>query len=421
MKIRKTLEIALYTALAAQISINLFVKDFNIAFAIILFAVYMYVFPDLNRVFLGITTATAVYLGRIGVYGLSGDITRNTLYMFLPEFFFYLSFGILYSILNKKNTDYDKERLFVILTCCDFTANMIEIYMRMKTDLFEDFVRVTVTLFVVAIIRSAIVKLVLDTIDYYKLFILKKEHEERYRKLLWLTSRIKMEMYWIEKTSDNIESVMSKAYSLFCKISQDEEQDILEDLASSVAKDIHEIKKEYNLFIRGVEEIYGNKLKDRAMDFKEIMFILKESMETEIISRGQNIQVYYELGNDFNTCKHYYLMSIFRNIITNSIDAIKGDSGKIFFTHKEDDENHIFILRDNGCGIKEEDKEFIFHPGFSTKIDYSTGSVNRGLGLSLVHDLIKKELKGNIKIESRLNEGVILYISIPKKALEVNQ
>lgn len=420
MKIRRILEISLYTALASQISINLFVKDFKIALAIIIFAVYMYIFPDLNKILLGIITGTAVYLGRIGVYSLTSHITRETVYFFLPEFFFYVSFGILYNALNRKNKEYNRNQLFITLIFCDFTANVIEIYMRMKNNVFADFTRIIFTLLIIAIVRSSIVKLVLDEVDYYKLFILKKEHEDRYRRLLWVISRIKMEMYWVEKTSNNIESVMSKAYSLFSKISMEERDDNLEKLASDVAKDIHEIKKEYSLFIRGVEEILGNKLKEKSMDFKELMFILRTSMDVEVINRKKHIQINYELGQNFYTVKHYYLMSIFRNIISNSIDAVDKEYGKIWLKHTSDEKNHFFKIIDNGCGIKEEDKEFIFHPGFSTKIDYSTGSINRGLGLSLVEDLIKKELQGTINIESELNNGVIIDISIPKVVLEVN-
>lgn len=38
--------------------------------------------------------------------------------------------------------------------------------------------------------------------------------------------------------------------------------------------------------------------------------------------------------------------------------------------------------------------EQIFEPGFSTKINYETGEVNRGLGLSLVKDFIELRLGG---------------------------
>ncbi len=55
-----------------------------------------------------------------------------------------------------------------------------------------------------------------------------------------------------------------------------------------------------------------------------------------------------------------------------------------------------------------------FEPGFSTKIDYETGKVSRGLGLSLVRDIIESQMGGTIRVQSE--EGCTDFIiSIPQK------
>ena len=74
---------------------------------------------------------------------------------------------------------------------------------------------------------------------------------------------------------------------------------------------------------------------------------------------------------------------------------------------------------DNGPGIAKEDLPEIFHPGFSTKINYSTGEISRGLGLNLVQDLITSQLHGSICVASSPG-NTTFTIQIPKNELEAN-
>jgi signal transduction histidine kinase len=66
-------------------------------------------------------------------------------------------------------------------------------------------------------------------------------------------------------------------------------------------------------------------------------------------------------------------------------------------------------VKDNGNGIPESIKEKIFQPFFTTK---PTGQ-GTGLGLSLSYDIIKKGHGGEIKAESKENEGTEFIITIP--------
>ena len=68
-------------------------------------------------------------------------------------------------------------------------------------------------------------------------------------------------------------------------------------------------------------------------------------------------------------------------------------------------------------GIQEEYRSFIFQPGFSTKINYTTGEVKRGLGLSLVCDLVEQELAGHVWLDETAKETTFV-LEIPKEILE---
>ena len=186
-----------------------------------------------------------------------------------------------------------------------------------------------------------------------------------------------------------------------------------------MASDIHEIKKEYELVLRGFKEITEEKYEISEMKFSDVFRILKTTIEYELNQRSIKTDIYYQSSNDFSTTKHFELMSVLRNLISNSIDAVNGlVNGKIIVKHYKKNEMDFFIIEDNGIGISEKYLAEIFNPGYSTKIDYSTGEVNRGLGLSLVKDIIENQFNGSIEIESEIDKGTKFILSISSENLE---
>ena len=101
----------------------------------------------------------------------------------------------------------------------------------------------------------------------------------------------------------------------------------------------------------------------------------------------------------------------------NSMDAID-DVGEISLRNYIEDDKHLLVVSDTGNGIDEEDLEHMFSPGYSTKINYDTGEINRGLGLSIIQNIVIEGFKGDIKVESQLGEGTTFYIRIPINMLE---
>jgi two-component system chemotaxis sensor kinase CheA len=123
------------------------------------------------------------------------------------------------------------------------------------------------------------------------------------------------------------------------------------------------------------------------------------------------------------------------HLLTNCVDHGIDKTGKIFVSIKEEVNNLIINIQDNGRGIDqekvltkalsnqlitEEDAEklnpqeifnLIFHPGFSTKENVSETS-GRGVGM----DVVKKNitgLGGQITIESQINKGTTFTITLP--------
>ena len=102
------------------------------------------------------------------------------------------------------------------------------------------------------------------------------------------------------------------------------------------------------------------------------------------------------------------LNSAVSNFVKNATQAIGNKpEGRIEVTLKALDTSFVIHVKDNGKGIKEDNKKMIFLPNFTTK---SGGS---GVGLSLTYNIIQSA-GGSITFESQEGEGAEFVIELPK-------
>ncbi|NFN87223.1 ATP-binding protein [Clostridium sporogenes] len=426
MKIKSNLNqlilIGFLVMFSSQIYIKLFVNYFNISFGIIILIIILYMIEIDNKIMVALTSSFLVYLIRISVYFLENNEINSALKFGIinhfPEFIFYLFYITIYFItIKNKNLNSPLFKLII----CDFFANFTEMYIR-HTIYLENFnFNIIIGLLFVAFLRSTLIWIMINLMIRYNTTLLKKEHTERYIKLLASNSTLKSEIYLMEKSMDNIENVMGKSYKLYMDATQKNLDDKFKTEIMEISKDIHEIKKEFNLIVRGVNELTNTKELKDSMNYYEIIDILRHMINIEI--KNTNLKFKIQKGENFTTIHHYYMISIFRNVIMNSIDSLKNSfSGLIYLNHSnrtiDNIEGHYFEIIDNGIGIAKEDKKYIFNPGFSTKINFDTGDINRGLGLSIVKDIVENKLNGIVKLTSSKGKGTKFMIFIPKDSLE---
>jgi signal transduction histidine kinase len=102
------------------------------------------------------------------------------------------------------------------------------------------------------------------------------------------------------------------------------------------------------------------------------------------------------------------LRQVFLNLISNARDAMP-EGGRLTVATEGDDYFVHITIADNGVGIKKEHLDLIFETFFTTKTDSVKGV---GLGLSVCYGFIKDH-GGDIKVESRPEEGTTFTISLP--------
>ena len=183
---------------------------------------------------------------------------------------------------------------------------------------------------------------------------------------------------------------------------------------------IYENQKVYN-FVKLLEKrlwALEQELENDGMYLEEVLSLLKSSITNLAESQEKTLNLTYEYQKNFYTSSHYALLSIFRNLFVNALEASKTDTVNLSVTEVIEDGQAIFTVTDDGPGIPAEYIGEVFKTGFSTKINFQTGEVSRGLGLNLVQDLVEGELHGTIGLTS-IPGRTVFTICIPLNELEV--
>ena len=144
-------------------------------------------------------------------------------------------------------------------------------------------------------------------------------------------------------------------------------------------------------FNQFMKEIIANYLPN--IEIKKIHFYYKTNAKDSL-----------NINYDFESLK-----IILNNLISNAIKYSNSNKNiylSVYFSLEEIE----IIIKDEGFGISEEDKEMIFTRFYQTKQNISTGGI--GIGLALLAELVNK-LNGLVRVESEINVGSIFYVNLP--------
>ena len=403
---QQILLIGIFIIIGAQINMNLFIDNFRISIGTLIFPITFVMFGKYPVLPVTFISAVGVLTSRVLSEWLRYD--QIQFYSFFPEMIFYLVYGTLFYIYSHKKETLSPD-CAAVLFIFDYISNLTELLVRLGAGAFN--IKSQFGILLVAFSRSLIIYRILFCLHHYKFSLLRREHALRYQRLLLLISKLNGEVVWMKKNTGLIEETMNTSYQLYRELEENGTDETLSRKALGVAKDIHEIKKEYLLILRGLSEALDLNLKDEGMYLTDILTVLKQSLTTE--SSDKKADISFQIQENLYTENHYFLMSVFRNLLTNAIEASEKDNPQIHVIQSTDADSYLFDVTDDGPGILPEDLEQIFSPGFSTKINFTTGEISRGLGLNLVQDLIKNQWNGEIQVSS-VPGCTTFHIRIPK-------
>lgn len=137
--------------------------------------------------------------------------------------------------------------------------------------------------------------------------------------------------------------------------------------------------------------------------------LVTESIQ-ELTIRAQKEQKELVVKGDVESCVYCdkkWTMEAISNLVKNALDHIEA-GGRIDITWEENQHMTRVSVQDNGCGICDEDRYFIFKKFYRSKNNKNPGV---GLGLPLTKSIIEGQ-GGSIHMESYLGEGTTFTICL---------
>lgn len=405
-KLKRYIYLILLVTFFAEIYFYPFESEFKVSAGVIILNLIILAVDNVSESWIAFLSGLAVFAVRTAVMFFKGINFDAALTVNYPSLIYYMVYAFLVRVSGIKKI---KNHVFVgimLLSFVDFSSNLFEAALRDEISPLG--VRLILT---VGFLRSILAYFIYELYERQKLFILSSEHQKRYAQLNMLISNIQAEMFYLKKSMKDIENVMMKSYSLYESPELDEE---LKKKALDIARDVHEIKKDYYRVVIGFESFLKNLENEDFMKLSDIFAIIKDNVQKYLEAKNKDIKITFSFERDFCVGPYYNMFTLLNNLLTNSIDACKsGDT--ISVLAGDLGENVYFRVEDSGEGIEEDILPYIFNPGFTTKYD-EAGRPNTGIGLSHVKNIVE-ELGGSIEVTSKPGMGTKFEILIPKKSL----
>lgn len=196
----------------------------------------------------------------------------------------------------------------------------------------------------------------------------------------------------------------------------------LESLSRSaleIAGESHEIKKDNQRILSGLSRLISDESFSEYVPIHKIIQLAVNSNKKYATILNKEISFTSQLEGEHPSYHVYVILSIVNNLLANAVEAIQNEGNIHIQLYREEDQL-IFIIQDNGPGIKNKIINIIFEPGFTTKYG-EDGSASTGIGLSYVKSIVMK-LHGKIMIKNNQNgHGATFTVQLPIESLALER
>ncbi|WP_277584036.1 sensor histidine kinase [Psychrobacillus antarcticus] len=381
-------------------------EDFRFGLGSAAFFFLLLIFQPASFVLTGFLTGLAVVVVRIGKdLLLTGDSFWLIFENHIPAFLFYLLFAAGLSVIQLERFKAAPFLLGAVATAFEFTANSVEHIVRYLLVSNVDFeLQEWVLLALVAIFRSYFVVGLYSSITIM-------EQNKRMQEMLEVGSNLYAETLYLQKSMNHIEQITASSYDLY-RLLKKQEYHSLSVQALHIAQEIHEVKKDSQRILAGLEKITKAKT-EKHYFLSEVLQLVIDANEKYSELLKKQIVIHSTISIDFETEQQIPLLGLLNNVVANAVEAIFYN-GEIYINVYEESHNTWFVIKDTGKGISKEEQEIVFEPGYTTKFN-DQGVAATGIGLSHTREIIHT-LEGHIQIKS-LKKGVIFKVNIPTKNL----
>ncbi len=227
-----------------------------------------------------------------------------------------------------------------------------------------------------------------------------------------------------QKLLQDMEDVLSEINPLLSEEMKEEMEDIMSDLQGNMLK-IEENGNRASSIVRGIL-LYSRGKDDEYIptDLKQLVheyvWLSYHAVRANNKSFNVSIQEHYEEGLPLLNVIPQDLSRAIINIMNNACYAVFTKSKEVLdkpykptirIDMKQDGDNIILSIEDNGTGISDEVYRKLYTPFFTTK----PAGEGTGLGLSISKSIIEVKHNGKIDLETKENEFTRFIITLPIK------
>ena len=413
---QRSLAIGVLVCLSSQLYFSVFVEGFRLSAAVILYPLLLLTLKrESHRPDAGLITAVCVVVFRVTGDLVGGGSLVSAVIREYPGGVFYLCYDAILCLLLKDRRHAMKSFRYTwfCFFACDFFSNVINYILSAHFRTGGTGVWI-VPLAWMALGRSVVACALMLVVRSYRNLLLQEEHELRYRRLFLMTANLKSELYFLKKDAEDVETVMAHAYKLYEQLEGQDVPEELRALALSIARDVHEIKKDNLRIIRGLEEEVAEAYDHEVMSLDDLMNILAQSTRQLLGEQRADIRLECFSEKNVSVGEHYRLLSVLKNLVTNAVEAIQADTGAgvVRVDASVQGEKLCVTVTDNGPGISPRRQKLLFKVGYSTKFDPDTGNISRGVGLPAVQYIVE-ELGGALHVYTQPGEGTTFRLELP--------
>jgi two-component system sensor histidine kinase YcbA len=406
---------AMGVALLGELKLQLYANSpFRLTLGPVGLGVALLFFPYLPALRTGAAAGAAIVLLRTVLALVSGDhfaagdwveAIPSAAANYWPAGVYYLAYSLLFALLRlREHAQTRPVLLFGGIALVDSLSNVLELTLRPDP---VTWFAIQAFLLVGLGRASVLTGLYLAMKSQEKEWRHAQERAE-YRRLLLFVTGLQAEIFFLRKSSSEMEHIMVRAYTLHRRLKGDPE---LAPAALEVAKDVHELKKDYQRILSGLQRLTKSQTLQPTMAIADVVTLVLETNRVHASDLGKAIQFERRVTNDFVTADYLLWVSVLNNLVLNAVEAC-GEVGSVSVEVARQGDRCVVRVTDSATGVPKADWELIFSPGYSTKSDPVTGEFSTGLGLAHAAGLIAS-LGGEIAVERSGSDGTTFRISSP--------
>ena len=367
------------------------------------------------------TGMTVILIKAVALFPLAGssDLVEMALKLNWPILGYYVANAFVQTGADIRHNVEKPAYVITWLFLSDLLATFLEMVLRNEQAALAAGFPTLREMIYAAAFRTAITVAFFYIIRRRQMVELAEQEKAKYEDLLMLLNGLHAEAFFLKKSAGDIEKTMAKAYALYRTLQNKQKEyergDKLTLEALDVAKDIHEIKKDYQRIVAGIEKLITSENLGEDMGLEDIVAIIFSTNDSYAKRLQKEIVFTSQLSYRFRTKEYHSLISILNNLVSNAVEANELSPGHIQISSTVIGWHIFLTVTDDGPGIEEIDQQIIFAPGYTTKFS-GNGMQSTGIGLTHVQSIVQS-LGGEVSVESK--KGLTIFkLMIPRESLE---